>query len=359
MNYDIAVVGSGCAGGIAALHASTRAKVVVIDRKTEVGTPVKCAECVAEFVVNRFKLDDCIMNKLNKIKFFIEDKCFTINLPFNSCIIDKSRLQKILVERVLRNGCDIILGETVTGLTKNGVKLGSNDEIISKIIIAADGVESRIARFAGMNTTLALKDIGACIQHTVVVEEEPDCLEIHLGDYVGYGWVFPKGEDLINAGVGIFGNNPNVAVVAKNFLSKRFRNFSSIHVVAGCVPLALPKALYKDNIILVGDAGRLVSPFGGGGIQNALLSGKLGGIIAGKCISEKLPISYLRNYELICRNKIYSRLKRGYKLREIIVKNPLRLKKILALAELLPEYLLKIFINSIYYSDIDETKIFR
>lgn len=357
MNYDIAVVGSGCAGGTAALYASRYAKVVVIERKTEVGTPVKCAECVAEFVINRFKLEDSIMNKLNKLKFFIDDKSFTLTLPVNFCIIDKSRIQKILVERALKNGCDIILGETVTGLTKNGLKLGDHREIISKIIIGADGVESRIARFAGMNTGLALKDIAACVQHTVVDEEELDCLEVHTGNYAGYGWVFPKGNGLVNAGVGTLGNAPNVADVAKNFLSKRFRNFSSIHAVAGCVPLALPKALYKDNIILVGDAGRLVNPLGGGGIQNALLSGKLGGTIAGNCISEKLPVSYLRNYELICKNKIYPRLKRGYKFRNTIVKNPLRLKKILALAELLPEYLLKKFINSIYYSDIDETEI--
>lgn len=357
MNYDIIVVGAGCAGAQAALEASKHAKVLVIDRKQEIGTPVRCGECIAEFVLDKFKLSRAVLNRVNKLNFFVDNKKFNFQLPVNFCLVDKSKLQKLLVERALSLGAELRLGKVVTGLSKNGVKIGA-EELSSKLIIGADGVESRLARFAGMNTRLNLKDIASCVQHTILTTETLDCLEIYIENYAGYGWVFPKGNGLANVGVGVLGNEPLVTKVADEFLAKRFKNFKSLRAIAGCVPLALPNRLYKDNIMLVGDAGRLVNPLGGGGIQNALLSGRLAGAIAGKCISNSLPVSYLKNYEAICRKAIYPRLKTGYKLRKMVIKNPARLKIIFAGAKLLPKNWLKIFISSIYYKDIDERSLF-
>ncbi|MEW6069810.1 MAG: NAD(P)/FAD-dependent oxidoreductase [Candidatus Thermoplasmatota archaeon] len=357
-SYDIAVVGAGVSGTIAALESSKYAKVVVIERKQEVGIPVKCGECVSEKVIEKYQLENSILNKLNKIKFFVGSKEFNFSLPINFCVVEKSELQKIIIRRALRNNdCNLILGKCVDGLAKDGIKI-QGEELKAKIIIACDGIESKIARYAGMNTRITPNDTGACIQHLAMVEDRPNALEVYFHSYPGYAWVFPKSNSVVNIGVGVLGNTPKVKELAEDFIAERFGNLKMLKTIAGCVPVALPKALHKDNILLAGDAARLVNPLSGAGIQNALLSGKLAGAIAGKCVSENLPLEYLKNYELICKSKIYPRLKLGYELRNFILKNPLRLAKILAFAKFLPKQWLKIFIDAIYYKDIDETKIY-
>jgi digeranylgeranylglycerophospholipid reductase len=350
---DIAIVGAGISGAIAALEASKyNAKVIVIERKSELGVPVKCGECVSEKVLEKFKIENSSLRKLNKIKFFVSSKEFDFSLPVNFCTVDKSEIQKTLIKRAVANeNCNLILGKSVTNLSKNKLKIGK-EELKSKIIIACNGIESKIAKYAEMNTRIVTNELGVCLQYLAITEEELDAIEVHFDNYPGYAWVFPKTNNIANIGVGVLGNNPKVKAIAENFIAKRFGNLKALKTTAGCLPLALPNKIFKENVLLAGDAARLVNPLSGAGIQNALLSGALAGAIAGKCISDNLPLEYLKNYELICKRKIYPRLKLGYELRKFIAKNPLKLSKIFLLAKFLPKKWLKIFIDTIYYSDV-------
>ncbi|MDI6707837.1 MAG: NAD(P)/FAD-dependent oxidoreductase [Candidatus Thermoplasmatota archaeon] len=351
---DIAVIGGGVSGAAAALEASKYARVTVIERKPELGSPVKCGECVSEKVLEKYELESSNLRKLNKIKFFVGSKEFVFSLPANFCVVDKSELQKIIIKRALKSdNCSLILGKLVDGLAEDGIKI-QGKKIKSKIIIACDGIESKIAKCAGIDTRISSEDVGACIQYLAVTEQEHDSLEVYFDNYPGYAWLFPKTNDIANVGVGVLGNCPKVKETAENFIAKRFGNLRALKVTTGAVPVALPKEVYKNNILLAGDAARLVNPLSGAGIQNALLSGKLAGAIAGRCISEDLPLEYLKNYELICKSKIYPRLKLGYELRKFIASKPLKLARIFALAKFLPKLWLKIFIDTIYYKDINE-----
>jgi flavin-dependent dehydrogenase len=62
--------------------------------------------------------------------------------------------------------------------------------------------------------------------------------------------------------------------------------------------------------MLIGDAARLVYPESGGGIENALFSGRVAGLTAAKYIHGE--ISSLKNYQKYLRIKIL-RIKKGYK----------------------------------------------
>lgn len=365
--YDIAVIGAGCAGAMAALESSKHsAKAVIIERKHEIGVPVKCAECLCETVLDTLNISKySVENKVDSLRFFVDSKEFYFKLPVTFCVLDKSKLQKQLIEQALKkSNVELLLAKSVIGLNDDFIKIcdsnnNTSKELKARIIIACDGIGSLVARLAGVNTAISPADIAVCAQHTVITDEDINGLEIHIDNYPGYGWVFPKGNGIVNAGLGILGGGQEVIKRLEKFLTARFRKFNSVRITAGCVPSTVPNALYKNNVILAGDAGRLVNPLGGGGIQNALLTGKLAGCIAGRCIEDKLPVSCLKAYEDICKAKIYPRLHVGYKLRKIFAKKPSRLKLVLALLSVMPKSVWQIFINSIYYRYIDEAQIFR
>lgn len=74
------------------------------------------------------------------------------------------------------------------------------------------------------------------------------------------------------------------------------------------------KNLVKENILLVGDAGRVVDSLSGAGIYNALLSGKIAGAVVSQYVRDgKLSVSFLKKYyEELMRAK--GRLLRFYSL---------------------------------------------
>lgn len=57
------------------------------------------------------------------------------------------------------------------------------------------------------------------------------------------------------------------------------------------------KNLVKENVLLVGDAGRVVDSLSEAGISNALLSGKIAGSVVSQYIKNgKLSVSFLKKY---------------------------------------------------------------
>jgi digeranylgeranylglycerophospholipid reductase len=178
-------------------------------------------------------------------------------------------------------------------------------EYEAKVIIGADGVESWVARWAGMDSSLELGEIESCGQYLLgEVEVESDRMEFYLGNSIapgGYAWVFPKSDNTANVGLAITPNQtPNKAKdFLDQFVQKRFSHFKIIESTMGGVPCFDRKiSLVKKNVLLVGDAGRLVDSLSGAGISNALLSGKIAGEVVSQFIKEgEISFSTLRRYE--------------------------------------------------------------
>ncbi len=87
-------------------------------------------------------------------------------------------------------------GEKITGVRY--IHNGENKIATCSIVIGADGVESRVGRWAGINTTLALNDIDTCVQYTVSgTEFEADTCHFYLAEMylrVDISGYFPKGD---------------------------------------------------------------------------------------------------------------------------------------------------------------------
>ncbi|MCD6462047.1 MAG: hypothetical protein J7L61_04830, partial [Thermoplasmata archaeon] len=136
----------------------------------------------------------------------------------------------------------------------------------------------------------------------------------------GYAWYFPKGEGRGNFGIMLSGEDGARVWQSLDSLKRRFYPDARIvSRVNGAVPLSLPvEHPSNGTVYLVGDAARLSNALSGGGIRNALLSGRM----VGKHISSLWEGGKHRNpgvleaFEAEWRDVFWSDLHRGVRMRE-------------------------------------------
>ena len=84
--------------------------------------------------------------------------------------------------------------------------MGDTFDVHADVVIGADGFESQVGRWAGLETHLRTRDIDACLQYTLVgVDGDPRLNDFYLGSCApgGYAWVFWKEADVANVGIGV------------------------------------------------------------------------------------------------------------------------------------------------------------
>ena len=147
---------------------------------------------------------------------------------------------------------------------------------------------------AGLKTTVKLRDMEACMQYSVSnIDVKRNNMTMFVGqNYApgGYLWIFPKGEDFANIGLGISGTYSKQKS-AKKYLdefmdkgvSKCLYSYINVWRMSSCLSIKKPVA---DNIMIIGDAAHHINPVTGGGITPAMKSGMLGGLVAAEAIKK-------------------------------------------------------------------------
>lgn len=316
--YDCIVVGAGPAGSMAGkVLAENGVDVLVLEKHPEIGSPLSCAEAISFSGLTSFVPVDLewISTQIHKILVVSPSNIrMKLHHPNAGVILNRRLFDKKLAEKAASSGACVKVNTQAIGLLKNrkgkfcGVKVqenGKEQEYEAKVIIGADGVESYVSRWAGMDFSLELDQIESCAQYLLAdVEVESDCVEFHSGQSLapgGYAWVFPKGDSRANAGIAV---TPDLTSERKakeyldDFVQKRFSNFKIIELMMGGVPcFDRNKNPVKENVLLVGDAGRVVDSLSGAGIYNALLSGGIAGAVVSQYVKdEKLSVSFLKKY---------------------------------------------------------------
>lgn len=360
MAYDVVVVGGGPAGAVSARFAAEKgARTLIIDKKREIGKPVRCAEVVAGTLPHNFEMKNSSLWLINKTNYFhiISPKGKVVKIktsPYEGYVLDRVEFERELVRMAVYEGAELSLGKTVTGIVKEGVLVG--DEVIkTKIIIAADGVDSRIGRYSGIDTRTKIGMLGSCAQHTLVnIDLNPDSLNFYFGSSFapgGYAWVFPKGRHEANVGVGILRPRKEGALaVLDKFIKNKFPKGQSIRFVSGCVPSSLPlNESVKGNVVVVGDAARQVNPFTGAGIANAFIAGKIAGELCGEVAVKKQPLMRLREYDRLSKNALERKIKSSFKLRERIIYNDKKVERFCFFLSIMPGFILRRFLKGMHY----------
>jgi len=315
--YDVVVIGAGPAGSTTARYAAENgASVLILERDREPGIPVRCAEGVSHNGIAPFiKIDKrWIAAEIDVAKLNAPDGT-TAEMHNNGkgYILERRIFDTALCELACSQGADLLTKADATNLIWendriSGVKfnyIGQQKEVKCNIVIGADGVESRVGRWAGIKTDVALKDIDTCIQYTVAgLNIRKDMLEMYFGNEVtpgGYVWIFPKSSETANIGLGVAGHrtqNGGPKKYLDAFMQKNFPEAKITYTVYGGVTVAdTLKEIVKDNIMLVGDAARQVNPLTGGGIVQGMIAGKIAGEVAAEGVKAgKYDKKFLSKY---------------------------------------------------------------
>nr|WP_198300122.1 NAD(P)/FAD-dependent oxidoreductase [Thermococcus siculi] len=316
MKYDVVVVGSGIAGPIVARNvAKAGYSVLLIDKKPAIGTPKQCAEGISIKVFDKYDIpyDKRYINREIYGAKLYSPSGHELELRYKEAsgvILERKVFDKMLAYYAAKAGADVLARTEAKDVIRKdgkvaGIKAKHEDEpveIYADIIVAADGVESMIARKAGINTYAPPHEFDSSYEYEMLIEGyDPDLIHLWFGNEVaprGYVWVFPKDEDRANVGIGIASDHPETA---KYYLDKWLKENNIpakklLEINVGVVPVGgFVKELAKDNVLVVGDAARQVNPMHGGGMAEAMEAGT----IASKWIVRALEeenISLLQNY---------------------------------------------------------------
>jgi digeranylgeranylglycerophospholipid reductase len=317
-NFDCIIVGAGPAGSLAAKTlAESGAEVLLLEKHPRIGEPLACAEAISFSGLSRMVTPDpeWINTRIHRALLVSPShKELLLRHPDAGFVLNRRIFETRLAEQASSRGACIRLNSCAVGLLNGkrdgfcGVKVSENGAIKeygAKVIIGADGVESWVARWAGMDSSVPLGRMESCAQYRLGdVDVEPDRLEFHLGRSLapgGYAWVFPKGKDKANVGLAVTPDlaGRNAQEFLDEFVKKRFPQYRILESHMGGVPCYDKNlSLVKKNVLLVGDAGRLVDSLSGAGIANALLSGRIAGEVVSRFLKNGKPsFAGLKKYE--------------------------------------------------------------
>lgn len=314
--FDVIVVGAGPAGSMAARYAAIGgAKTAILERKKDVGLPVRCGEAVGakgtslsvdlkkEWILTQVPKMDMVSPSGHRVTINYREKD-------KSFVIDRSKMEPDLVDIAVENGCKYYNETNVEDASRaedGYYHLVTNKGTFTcKILILAEGVEARLGRKFGWRDPLALDDLETCAICRVKHENvKNDTFELYPGSNRapgGFVWVFPRGNNEANVGLGILGSFAKAGSpreYLKKFVDEKFPGAQISHENCAGVPVGKwLNPLVRDGVMIVGDAARQVNPLNGGGIAYGLYAGRVAGECAAEAIEgETIHYKVLKNYQ--------------------------------------------------------------
>jgi digeranylgeranylglycerophospholipid reductase len=335
----VVVVGAGPAGCMAAKKLAERGiRTLLVDKRSQVGVPVRCAEGVGRLgLLNYVSLrPQWISAEIKALRLYAPNgEYLQLTQESGGLILDRRIFDKDMARGAVEAGAELSLKTYASGLIMDngrirGVHLqGPQGEfsVKAELVIAADGVESRLARWAGIDSTLALKDVEVCAQYLMNgLRKDASVCEFYFGRQVapgGYAWIFPKGGDRVNVGLGIAGNcaqRASAKAYLDAFVERIVPQGRKMGFVAGAVPVSRPlKKPYAPGLLVVGDAARQSNPLHGGGIISALEAGRLAGNLGAQALLEgDLSKRSLSRYQRAWKQSLGRSYARYYRLKEAV-----------------------------------------
>lgn len=315
---DVIVVGGGPAGASTAHYlASAGVDVLLLDKASFPRDKI-CGDgltprAVAELI--RMGIDTTGWVRNYGLRTYGGGHCIEVpwpeltSMPSYGLACPRNELDNALINRARTSGARIQENTTVTGAIRDdrtGRIIGvtarargdksKGDEYRARYVVDAGGVSARLATSIGREKDMK-RPMGVAYRtyfrspraddtmmesHLELWEGEP-----HRSDLMpGYGWIFPVGNGLVNVGLGSLSSTAEpTGLDYRKMFSVWMKNvpaeweFTPENQEGQLRGAALPMAFnrkphYADGLLLVGDAGGMVSPFNGEGIAYALQAGR-------------------------------------------------------------------------------------
>ncbi len=318
--FDVAVVGAGPAGSLAARAAAEAgARTLLVDHRREIGQPVQCGEFVPapeeladllepsapiaaaygippEAVLRETRWMSCVSPYGRRYRF-----------PLRGLTVSRRAFDKALAVRAEGAGAELRFPVGVTSVRNGELTLTDGGRVVATTIVAADGPTSTVAHAVGFAPRRTMfRMITATVDGPL-----SDEIALYFGRTApgGYAWCFPRSHDA-NVGLGVAG------LPARTTLGGLLERFAARERLGELrertpwwVPIGPPpRSLVVGNALFAGDAANLVMATNGAGIPTAMLSGWLAGGAAARHAREGAPLA---DYDAAWRSALYRPLARG------------------------------------------------
>ena len=328
-DYDVIVAGGGLAGTVAAQSVSKYSKqnlrVLVVDRNPPI-TPGRknvsgwiCGDAVSKEAVDYMGErtgvtwgEPEIEHKVKGVMAFSPDRKTSIPFDGDGYMLNRQVLPERQNERALGMGVEFDFEVNLTGLLYDdgqvvGVKGVDRDKgqyrRTARVVIDATGVTSvlrnQISNTTKMERRIDRRDVESTGRKIMYFEQgkddlsefDPDYCIIHLDQDIapgGYGWVFPKGDDKVNIGLGVektllerrnarLGKRDNVTTLIDEYIERNvaIRNprlsedAGDRNNAIGNFQVSVRRqndCMVSGGFILVGDSAWMPKPLDAGGI---------------------------------------------------------------------------------------------
>ncbi|RMH61309.1 MAG: NAD(P)/FAD-dependent oxidoreductase [Calditrichaeota bacterium] len=343
INVDVAIVGAGPAGSAAALSCHKHGLSVALidkavfprDKVCGDGIPLKTFKLLEELGFNE---QDLFKDgfKINRLKVYGPDHHVTTyggltpDASTKSGCIPRKAFDNALYRRaaaICRYNLTgykleaIENGANIQTLRVRSLKTKSEQTVVARAVIAADGANSYTARllkllkrdqahhFDGLRWYFKGKRFDSSVHLFYDKRTLP-----------GYVWVFPVARDMANVGIMINKKHKKNtgATIRDIFIDVLESNPRLKAVLNGAEPLdeikgaplplgTLPGSRITDGVVLVGDAAAFINPVTGGGIYFAILSAMKAADILAELLGKNVPVSKqnLQQYEHWWRQTIF------------------------------------------------------
>jgi digeranylgeranylglycerophospholipid reductase len=311
-NYDVVVVGCGPAGSMAGMAAARGgAKTLIIEKRKDIGIPVRCAESVAGLHLYEerlgIKVDPASISndKVDSMVLYSPSGRASGVHQIRASIVERRLFDKELARHAVRAGAELLINTRALDVLRegeavHGVKAksdGEEVEIQAKVVIGADGFASNIARWSGLKRPqLSFQ----CYSFEFMgLKQDPNTIPIFIGTQFCPGahvWWMPKGPDTANVGIGVLngflGRNVSLRRLFANFMahpiaSKMLEGATPTARLTGTTWYGAPaERTCGHGVLLAGDAGAIVWVAHGAGIAMSMSSGYLAGQAAAQAVEE-------------------------------------------------------------------------
>lgn len=287
-SWDVAVVGAGPAGAMAAFCLARGGARVVLLEKCSLPRSKVCGGGLVRRAAALMPVDaaPAVRHQCRRVELTIGSRPLHFEAARKAPVIlmvDRKRLDYLLAAETGRQGVDVRPQCAVGGVRRakgHVVLKTSGGDMRVRFVVAADGVSSRVARLAGWRDTRQLVPALEC---------SLSLPPWRLGRFsrtagfdfgaaaCGYGWRFPKGDRL---DIGVVSMRPRpggLKIVLRRYAETLgLGDVPVFNLRAAPIPVS-PRAggFAAGRVLLTGDAAGLADPLTAEGLSHALLSGRL------------------------------------------------------------------------------------